>query len=133
MKQEPVNRFGEYIKRLREERKVGVRTLASQAGINSGELSRLETGKRPTPKPDTLKALAVALDVPLADMFAMADYVIPYDLPSITPYLHARYGHLPPDTLTSIDNYLKRLIDEHGMDPDGPHDFEDETNTSSQR
>jgi transcriptional regulator with XRE-family HTH domain len=132
MTQEPTRQFSEYVRRLREGRKLSVRSLAAKASISGGELSRIENGKR-MPQADTLKTLAAALDVPLADMFAMADYVIPYDLPSITPYLHARYGHLPPDTLTSIDNYLKQLIDEHGMDPNGPHDFEDETSTSSQR
>jgi transcriptional regulator with XRE-family HTH domain len=130
---ESANQFGEYIKRLREERQLSLRGLAGKAGINSGALSRLEGGKRPTPKPDTLKVLAAALNVPLADLFAMAGYVVPYDLPSVSPYLRARYGHLPEGALTEIDDYLKRLIDEHGLDPGGPRDLEDETSEPSQR
>jgi len=127
MNNDTARTFGEYIKRLRQRQNLSMRGLASEAGIDSGALSRIEHGKIGTPQPDTLKALATALQVSLADVFAMAGYVVPYDLPSITPYLHARYSHLPEDTLTSIDDYLNKLIDEHGLDPSGPRDLEDET------
>lgn len=127
MNHDAARQFGAYIKRLRQERQLSMRGLAHQAGIDSGALTRIEQGKVSTPQPDTLKALAIALQVPLADMFAMAGYVIPYDLPSITPYLHARYGHLPEETLTSVNDYLQKLIDEHGLDPQGPVAREDET------
>jgi transcriptional regulator with XRE-family HTH domain len=124
--------FGQYIKQLREKRKLSVRGLASKAGLNSGELSRMENGNR-NPRPDKLKALATALEVPLADLFAMAGYTVPYDLPSMAPYLHARYGHLPEETLSAVNDYLERLIDEHGLDPNGPLAFEDERTESPQR
>jgi hypothetical protein len=91
----------------------------------------MESSERRTPQPDTLAALAAALGVPLADMFTMAGYVVPYDLPSVTPYLHARYGHLSKETLTSIDDYLKWLIEAHGSDPNGPLSLEDETSEQS--
>lgn len=126
MNHDTAQRFGDYIKRLRMERKLSIRGLAKQAGIDSGALTRLEHGGVHTPQPGTLKALAMALHVPLADMFVMAGYVIPYDLPSIAPYLHARYGHLPEETLASANDYLQQLIDEHGLDPNGPVAFEDE-------
>ena len=51
--------------------------------------------------------------------------MIPYDLPSIAPYLQARYGHLPEETLASANDYFQRLIDEHGLDPNGPVALED--------
>lgn len=126
------SQFGDYIKNLREERRLSVRGLAAKAGISSGALSRLENGKR-SPQPETLKALATALAVPLSDMFAMAGYTVPYDLPSMSPYLRARYGHLPEGALTSIDDYLKRLIDEYGLDPGGPLALEDEASEPAQR
>jgi transcriptional regulator with XRE-family HTH domain len=133
MNQDAAQRFGQYIRQLREERKLSIRGLASEAGVDSGALTRLEHGKVRAPQPDTLKALAMALDVPLADMFAMADYIVPYDLPGMAPYLRARYGHLPEETLKEINNYLERLIDEHGLDPGGPLAFEDEPSESPER
>lgn len=132
MDHDTTHRFGGYIKGLREERKLSVRELASKAGINSGALTRLEHGKVRTPHPDTLKVLATALDVPLMELFTMAGYLGPYDLPSMAPYLRARYGHLPEETLSAVNDYLERLIDEHGLDPGGPLDFEDETRESAQ-
>ncbi|MEC3979633.1 helix-turn-helix domain-containing protein [Amycolatopsis sp. H20-H5] len=133
MNQEAAQRFGQYIKRLRENRKLTIRGLASDAGIDSGNLTRLEHGRMARPAPDTLAALATALHVPLADMFAMVGYVVPYDLPSITPYLHARYGQLPEGARTSLDNYLKQLINDYELDLNGPADFEDETSEPMQR
>lgn len=132
MDHDTAHRFGEYIKGLRQERKLSIRKLASKSGIDSGGLTRLEHGKRRAPRPDKLKALATALEIPLADMFAMAGYTVPYDLPSMAPYLRARYGHLPEETLSAVNGYLERLIDEHGLDPGGPLDFEDETRESPQ-
>lgn len=128
MNHDAARQFGDYIKRLRQEQKLSMRGLAHKANIDSGALTRLEQGKVAAPQPDTLKALAAALQVPLADLFTMVGYVIPYDLPSMTPYLRARYGHLPDDVLASVNDYLQRLIDEHGLDPHGPAALEDETN-----
>lgn len=125
MKHEAAQQFGAYIKCLRAEQKLSIRGLADKAGMDSGGLTRLEHGKF-LPHPDTLKALAMALQVPLADMFVMAGYVIPYDLPSITPYLRARYSSLPEEAIASADDYLQKLIDEYGMDPRGPVEREDE-------
>lgn len=127
MKHDAGQQFGAYIKRLRTQQKLSIRALADKIGMDSGALTRLEHGKV-SPKPNTLKSLAIALQVPLADMFVMAGYVIPYDLPSITPYLRARYGSLPEEAIASADDYLQKLIDEHGMDPRGPVALEDETN-----
>jgi len=133
MDHDAAHRLGEYIRRLRKQRKLSIRELATKSGIDNGGLTRLEHGRILSPRPDKLKALAKALEVPLADMFAMAGYTIPYDLPSMAPYLHARYGHLPEETLDAVNDYLERLIDEHGLDPDGPLALEDERSEVSQR
>jgi transcriptional regulator with XRE-family HTH domain len=102
--------FGVYLRDLRAQRKQSVRGLAAAAGIDSGTVTRLEHGDIHAPSPDTLKQLAGALDVPLADLFAMAGYVTPQELPSITPYIHARYQHLPEDTRLEIAAYCRRRL-----------------------
>ncbi|MGH4012987.1 MAG: helix-turn-helix domain-containing protein [Pseudonocardiaceae bacterium] len=127
MEHKTAQQFGVYIRRLRTEQKLSIRELANKAGIDSGGLTRLEHDKV-SPQPNTLKALAIALQVPLADLFAMAGYVTPYDLPSIAPYLRVRYSSLPEEALSSANDYLQKLIDEHGMDPHGPVEREDEIN-----
>lgn len=120
-----INKFGHYLRREREKRKLGIRGLARKAGLDSGALTRLESGER-MPAPRTLTALAAALEVPLADLFARAGFATPYDLPAVDSYFHARYGHLPEDVLASMSDYCQRLIDEYGFDPNGPADHEDE-------
>jgi transcriptional regulator with XRE-family HTH domain len=129
MKKEAARRFGEYVRRLREEKGFSMRGLASEADIDSGALTRLEHGRVHSPQPDTLKALAAALEVPLADMFAMAGYTVPSELPSISPYLRARYGQLPEEAIVEASDYVERLIEKHGLDPGEPGDLrEEETN-----
>lgn len=132
MEHKQANQFGGYLKHLREERKLSIRGLARKADLDSGALTRLENGKR-APAPRTLKALATALGVPLADLFAMAGFTTPHDLPTVNTYFHTRYGHLPDDVLSSMNDYCERIISEHGFDPDGPVALEDETNEPSNR
>lgn len=126
MNDDAARQFGAYIKRLREERKLSLRGLAAAANIDSGALTRLEHGKVRSPQPDTLKALSEALGAPLADMFAMAGYVTPRDLPSIVPYLRTRYGHLPNEVLASTSDYFCRLVEKGRTDPEGPGAFDEE-------
>jgi transcriptional regulator with XRE-family HTH domain len=131
VKQETTQHIGEYIKQLRTEQGLGLRGLATKAGIDSGALSRIENGKR-TPELGTLRAIATALGVPATDMLAMGGHLTSDDLPSIIPYLHTRYGQLPEETLTSINDYLKRLIND-GLELHGPLALEDETNESEEQ
>ncbi|TDU06596.1 helix-turn-helix protein [Streptomyces sp. 846.5] len=132
MKHDTETRFGEYLHQLRQARKLGVRELARKSGLDAGGLTRLEQGKT-SPQPDTLKALGTALEVPFADLFAMAGYVTPSDLPSMSAYLHTRYGQLPEDTLSQVNEYIQHLVNERGLDPNGPAPHEDETEMPPRR
>lgn len=127
------NKLGAHIKRVREDRKLSIRELATKAGINNGALGRYERGER-TPGIATIKAIATALGVPVTELFAVGDCLNPYDLlPGTASAVHARFDHLSKEATTSIDNYLQRLIDEHGMDPNGPLIFEDEDEELTER
>ena len=76
--------------------------------------------------PDTLKALAPVLGVSMADLFAKAGYITPSDLPNLSTYLRVRYSDLSEQNLTSIDTYIRHLIEDRGLDGNGPTAFEDE-------
>ena len=58
--------FGERIRQLRTERddKIGMRELATRAGMDFSLLSKIENGLRPAPELQYIFALADALDVP---------------------------------------------------------------------
>lgn len=58
--------IGRAIARLRTSKGWSQERLASEAGLGRVTIARLETGARQTGTPETLRAIARALDVPLA-------------------------------------------------------------------
>lgn len=122
--------FGKYLRRLREERELSTRALARKAELDVAGLVRLEQGKT-SARPNTLRALASALEVPSGELFAAAGYLTPSDLPSMSTYLRVCYSDLSDQAVASIDEYVKRLINERGLNPSGPAPFEDETESPS--
>lgn len=60
------------VRRLREERGITREALAFHAGITTGSLARVELA-RSTPGWDTVRSIAKALDVPLADLGAAVE------------------------------------------------------------
>jgi transcriptional regulator with XRE-family HTH domain len=77
--------------------------------MDSGGLTRLEQGRILNPRPRTLCAIATALDSPAADLFALAGYIAPCDLPSIEHYLNTKYSHIPKDHTWKISQAVERL------------------------
>lgn len=62
-----MNSFGEYIRQLRREKNLNQTQIAAQIGLDSGGLSKIETGKK-TLKEDKLPMLANALSVSLDEL-----------------------------------------------------------------
>lgn len=127
MSDQMAQQFGNYLRHLRMKQGLSNRELARLSGVDSGGITRLERGEnQPTPK--TLLALAPVLKVSPMDLFAMAGYTVPYDLPDLPTYLRTMYGScLPENKIDEIGEYLGRILDEYGADLDGPRDAEDET------
>ncbi|HEX7394638.1 MAG TPA: helix-turn-helix domain-containing protein, partial [Anaerolineaceae bacterium] len=59
---------GTHLKRLREERKISLRTLARQSGLSANALSMVERGLT-SPSVSTLNKVAAALEVPITAFF----------------------------------------------------------------
>lgn len=68
-------RLGDYLEQLRRERGYSQRDLAKHSGISCAEISRIESGKRQKPAPESLKALARALSVEYTDLMQLAGYI----------------------------------------------------------
>jgi transcriptional regulator with XRE-family HTH domain len=107
MNDESAQQLGGYIRYHRTAQHKTIRTLAEQAAVDSAGLTRLEHGKVHNPRPNTLCSLATALNLPLADLFSMAGYTVPNDLPSIKPYLRTKYSFLPAEEVTAIGNEVE--------------------------
>ncbi len=126
MDQIRAQQFGQYIQDERKQVRLSARGLCRAAGIDIATLVRLEQGKLKSPRPTTLTSLADALGLPHADVFAMAGYSVPYDLPSLTAFLRSKYTALPEYAVAEIDNYFQQTMDKHGIDLNGPLPGEDE-------
>jgi transcriptional regulator with XRE-family HTH domain len=119
-------RLGALIRNRREELGLSTRQLAEQAGMNFATVARIEQGQFAAPGPDKLARIAEALGLNTADLFGLADYTVPDDLPSFQPYLRSKYRDMPSGAVEDLNKAFERIIKRHGYDPDGPRDGEDE-------
>lgn len=67
--------FGSYIKGIREGKSMTLNQVAMYADISAAQLSRIETGKRGTPKPATVEKIAKALKVDYKELMVVAGYI----------------------------------------------------------
>ncbi len=119
--------LGQLIRARREQLGLSVRQLADQAEMNFATISRLEQGQFGSPRADKLARLAAALDLNVADLYGLAEYTVPSQLPSFQPYLRSKYRDMPPEALRDLDKAFERIIKKHGYRPNGPAPGEDET------
>jgi len=118
--------LGAILKKKREETGISMRKLAAIVGFNNASILRLERGELAAPAPDKLARLAAALEIPLADIYALADYAVPDELPSFKPYLRTKYRDLPQEEVDKIEAYAQKLAQKHGVNLKGPAPGEDE-------
>jgi SOS regulatory protein LexA len=102
MDKEKEKLFGEYLKQLRNERRLSLRQLEKLSGVSNAYLSLLERGKKGIPSPDILKKIHGPLDVSYDELMEKAGY-ISSDLRS----------ELLPETILAMEGYddLNQLIE----------------------
>lgn len=106
-------RLGAYIKAQREEQGLSIRGLAARAGIDASGLTGIERGTYAhAPRADVLHRLAVALNVPLIELFACLGYET-HDLFSHIRSLYA----LPDEAITDAVAYIERLAATYSTAP----------------
>lgn len=126
MDEQQARELGRKLRQRREELDLSTRELADLASTTHTTVVRLEQGAYDAPAPDKLSRIAEALELSLADVFALADYVVPDDLPTFAPYLKAKYGQLPRKARAELEKYFDDLSSSYGIDPAGPAPGEDE-------
>jgi transcriptional regulator with XRE-family HTH domain len=88
-----------------------VRQLAETAAIAPSSISRIENGSVVMPTPDVLQRLARGLGIDVEELYATVGQPFPNGLPSLRPYLRAKYG-LSEDVANRIEGYFQALRDE---------------------
>ena len=123
---EQAKELGRLLRQRRQELGLSTIQLAKQVGTTDGTIVRIEQGAFAAPAPDKLSRIAEALGLTLADVFALADYSVPSELPSFQPYLRTKYRELPSEAVEQLERSFQRLAKRHGFDPAGPAPGEDE-------
>jgi transcriptional regulator with XRE-family HTH domain len=126
MDREQAKKLGSTLRARREQLGLSQRQLGQKTGIDDGTITRIEQGAFVAPRPDKLSRIADALGLSLADVFALADYAVPGDLPSFQPYLRHKYRDMPDEAVEDLNKAFERIVRKHGYDPNGPSAGEDE-------
>ena len=67
--------FGKYVRSLRQDRGLSLRSAGTKAGVSSSYLAQIEHGRRRPPGPDILKRLAPVYDVPVRELMRAAGHL----------------------------------------------------------
>lgn len=67
--------LGEYLKRLRLDRRMSLRDVEKEYHVSNSYLSQIEKGERLPPSPDILRRLARAYNVPPRHLMEQAGYL----------------------------------------------------------
>lgn len=112
--------LGALIRQTRIDRKMTIRELARRSQVPRSTILRLEQGAIARPRLDLVAPIVFTLDMPSADIVAVLGHSADHDLPSIEPYLQARYHHLPPALVTEVRHYLEAVAKREGIDLELP-------------
>jgi len=126
LKPEQAARLGQLIRSRREQAGMTIRDLADDSEMNFATVSRIEQGKFAAPGHDKLSRIAQALGLNTADVFALADYTVPTELPSFQPYLRSKYQDMPDAAVNELTAAFERIIKKHGYTSEGHQGGEDE-------
>ncbi|MGZ6609005.1 MAG: helix-turn-helix domain-containing protein [Solirubrobacteraceae bacterium] len=85
------NQLGEYVRSRRTAKGFSLAQAERRSGVDLTYWSKLELGDVRAPNPRYLAAIANTLEVPVQELYGLAGYYLPEQLPSFGPYLRARY------------------------------------------
>ncbi len=114
--------LADLIREHREAAEISASELARRAGIDKGLLTLLDQKKIAQPKVDTLRAIAQALDIPIADMFATTNWLPQNALPSLQPYMRAKYEDLPDEAVAEVEQFIANLSTKYRRGPQAGED-----------
>jgi transcriptional regulator with XRE-family HTH domain len=122
--EQQAKQLAEIIAARRVELGLSMRQVATRSGFHVSIVASLEAGTNLSPLPDTLIAIARALDLSVSDLYVLADWLPADELPTLRPYLRATYRGLDEQAIADIEAYANQRAQRHGGT--GPIDREDE-------
>jgi transcriptional regulator with XRE-family HTH domain len=125
MTPERLDQLAKLLSSRRQSLGLSAREVARRADIDVGVVIRLERAENPRPRLENLKAIGEVLGIPAADLYTAADAMPAGQLPSLRPYMRAKFRDLPDDAVAEVESFIEQLARKHGGR--GPIDHEDET------
>jgi transcriptional regulator with XRE-family HTH domain len=116
METEQATQLGQLLKASREASGLSTHRLAAAAEMDQATVVRLEAGSISAPRPDKLSRIAQVLGISGADIFSLAGYTVPSDLPTLRPYLSAKYRGLLNEDIDKIEAYVARTAKKRGIE-----------------
>jgi len=102
-------RLGEFLRARRLELGLSARFVARAVQVRDSTIMRLERGRYAAPAADKLARIAEVLKLDLADVFAIAEYIVPSSLPALPQYLRARYPELTDQAIDQLCASFRHL------------------------
>jgi len=112
MSEPPSRTLGATLRERRRSLDYSTKTLGEAVGVPSSTISRIETGSFKAPRPDKLARIAEILQLPASEVFALAGYVTPHDLPEYITYLRTKHPHLPDAAIERLSRHLRDVLSE---------------------
>jgi transcriptional regulator with XRE-family HTH domain len=110
----PTKTLGDTVRRARRAAGMSLRACASAAAVDTTWLSRMERGDYRSPDPRHLQRVAGALDIDVTDLYVAAGYQSAKSLPTLVPYLRAKYDDLPADAIGDLERHFALLRSHYG-------------------
>ena len=122
MTPDELTQLAELLRTYREARQLSAREVARRAGVDGATVTLLERCRIRSPRIETLRAITAVLDIPLADLYATVHWLPEDGLPSLRPYMRAKYHDLPDDAVGEIEAFVARITKQHTNGPGGGED-----------
>lgn len=103
--------LGQFLKTVREDKNLSLRSVERSTGISNPYLSQLEGDKIKRPSPIVLHKLSDLYKISYATLLSLAGYPVPGDRSNATNQtgLAARIGHVTTDEEEALVEYLEFL------------------------
>ena len=108
--------LGDLLRTRREAAGLSVTQMAEKLGVSRPYLGRLERGEYKRPTPEILSRIAKPLNARLEDLYALAGFTLPADLPDFIPYLRAKHPDWPKLVVTELDDFCDFLKHKYSLD-----------------
>jgi transcriptional regulator with XRE-family HTH domain len=89
--------------------------LAAKIGVSRPYLSRLERGEYTHPSPLVLARIAQVVHISIDDLYAITGGLLPHDLPSFGPYMHAKHPTWPDTVCQSLEDFYEFVKDKYHL------------------